>query len=65
MKITIKQNQDCKDFKDVYINNELLGYVMANDTMTPYECYESLKNNWAIDNMEYQNDLQIRDSLNY
>jgi len=60
MKITTEQNQDCKDFKDVYIDGKLLGYVMANNTMTPYECYESLQNNWAIDNMEYQNDLQIQ-----
>jgi hypothetical protein len=60
MKITVKQNQDFKDFKDVYIDSKLLGSVMANDTMNANECYESLKNNWEIDNMEYQNDLQIQ-----
>jgi hypothetical protein len=60
MKITVKQNQDFKDFKDVYIDSKLLGSVMANDIMNANECYESLKNNWEIDNMEYQNDLQIQ-----
>jgi hypothetical protein len=62
---TVKQNQDYKDFKDVYIDNKLLGCVMADDTMSAYECYQSLKNNWEIDNLECQSDLQIQDSLNY
>ena len=56
---TVKQNQDCKDFKDVYIDNKLLGCVMADDTMSAYECYQSLKNNWEIDNLEGQSELLI------
>jgi hypothetical protein len=38
---------------------------MADDKMTAYECYEALKSNWDIDRMEYQNDLQIQNSLSY
>ena len=64
-KITIKQNDNCKLFKDVYINEECIGTVMADDKMTAYECYEALKSNWDIDRMEYQNDVQIQNSLSY
>jgi hypothetical protein len=65
LKITIKQSDNCKLFKDVYSNGECIGSVMADDKMTAYECYEALKSNWDIDRMEYQNDLQIQNSLNY
>jgi hypothetical protein len=58
MKISIKQNEDCIYFKDVYINEDIVGTVMANDKMTPFECYQSLRNNWEIDNLELENDLQ-------
>ena len=58
--ITIKQNEACKYFKDVYINNEIIGSVMADEKMNAYQCYEALKNNWAIDNLELQNDLQMQ-----
>ena len=64
-KITIKQNDNCKLFKDVYINGECIGTVMADDKMTAYECYEALKSNWDIDRMESQNDVQIQNSLSY
>jgi len=64
-KITIKQSENCKLFKDVYINGKCIGTVMADDKMTAYECYEALKSNWDIDRMEYQNDLQIQNSLSY
>ena len=64
-KITIQQSENCKSFKDVYINGECIGTVMADDKMTPYECYEALKSNWDIDRMEYQNDAQIQKSLSY
>ncbi len=64
-KITIKQNDNCKLFKDVYINGECIGTVMADDKMTAYECYEALKSNWNIDRMECQNDVQIQNSLSY
>jgi len=65
MEITVTKNEKCKYSKDVYINGECIGTVMANDEMTPYECYKSLKSNWEIDKMEYKNDLQIQNSLNY
>jgi len=45
MNITIKQNENCKWSKDVYINGECVGSVMADDKMTSYECYEDLKSN--------------------
>jgi len=64
-KITIKQSENCKLFKDVYINGECIGTVMSDDKMNAYECYEALKSNWDIDRMEYQNDLQIQNSLSY
>lgn len=57
-KITTCQNENCKYSKDVYLNGSLIGVVMANDEMTPLECYESLKNNWKIDELECQIDLQ-------
>lgn len=65
LKITIKQSENCKLFKDVYINSECIGTVMANDKMTAYDCYEALKSNWDIDSMECQHDLQIQNSLSY
>jgi len=58
-KITIQQSENCKSFKDVYINGKCIGTVMADDKMTAYECYESLKLNWDIDRKEYKNDVQI------
>jgi hypothetical protein len=57
-KITICQNENCKYSKDVYLNGKIIGTVMANNEMTPLECYESLKNNWTIDELECQIDLQ-------
>jgi hypothetical protein len=63
--ITISQNENCKFSKDVYINGKCIGRVMANDNMSAYECYQSLKNNWEIDNLECQSDLQIENSLSY
>ena len=65
MKITIQQNENCKWSKDVYINNLCVGSVMADDKMTASECYKSLKNNWSIDQMEYQNDLMALQHINY
>ena len=59
MNITIKQSENSKLFKDVYINEKCIGSVMADDKMTPKECYESLKNNWAIDEIEYQHYKQL------
>lgn len=50
--MSVKQNENNKDFKDVYLNGSLIGRVMANDEITPLQCYESLKNNWAIDELE-------------
>jgi hypothetical protein len=50
--ITIQQNENCKFSKDVLINDECIGTVMANDSMTPFECYQSLKNKWEIDSLE-------------
>jgi hypothetical protein len=64
-KITTVQSESSKFFKDVYINGECIGTVMADDKMTPFECYQALKNNWAIDDMEYQNDVKIQRSINY
>jgi riboflavin synthase alpha subunit len=64
-KITTSQNEECKLYKDVYVNGKCIGTVMADDKMTPFECYQALKNNWAIDDMEYQNDVQIQRSINY
>ncbi len=65
MKITIKPSEYSKYFKSVYINGKCIGSVMADDKMTPKECYEELKNNWAISEMEFQSDLQIDRNLNY
>lgn len=63
--ITIEQNERCRFFRYVYIDGKCIGSVMADDTMTPFECYESLKNNWAIDEMESQHNLQIERSIDY
>lgn len=38
----------------VYKNEECLGTVMTDGTLTAKECYESLRNNWEIDKMEKQ-----------
>ncbi len=63
--ITIKQSKSSKFFKDVYVNGKCIGKVMANDSMTPIDCYEALKNNWEIDRMEMANDIAINNNLNY
>ncbi len=63
--ITIQQNENCKFSKDVLINGEIIGSVMANDKMTPFQCYQELKNKWEIDNLELQSDVIINQNLNY
>ena len=50
-KITIRQNQESKSFKDVYLNGKFIGSVISDGKSTPLQCYESLKNNWEIDRM--------------
>jgi hypothetical protein len=65
MKITIKQNENCKWSKDVYVNGKCIGRVMADDKMTPLDCYNSFKSNWSIDEMEKGIDLQVQKSLSY
>ena len=65
MKITIKQSESSKLFKDVYLNGKCIGTVMCDEKSTPMECYESLKNNWSIDEMERQEDAQIDRNSNY
>jgi len=64
-KITTEPNENCKDFKNILVNGKCIGTVLADDTMTPYECYEALKSNWAIDASEGIHDQQIQASLNY
>lgn len=63
--ITIEQSEECELFKDVYINGKCKGTVMADESMTPLDCWESLKNNWAIDDLEGIEDDRIIESLNY
>lgn len=63
--ITTEQNENSKDFKNVLINNECIGVVLADDSMSPIECYEALKNNWAIDEMEGVSDQQIDRNSTY
>jgi len=63
-KITIEQNE-IPSFKDVFINGVLIGSVMADNSMTPIECYNALKNNWEIDRAEMASDVAIDNSLNY
>lgn len=63
--ITIKSREHNSLFKEVYINGECVGVVMADETMSAKECYESLKNNWEIDRMEAQHDMDIDRSLDY
>jgi len=65
MKIASKQSENCKHFKDVYINGEIVGTTMADDTMTAFDCYENLKVSWSISEMELQNDFIINNTLNY
>lgn len=65
MIITTKPSEDSKFFKSVYVNGKCMGSIMADDKMTPKECYEELKNNWAISKMEMQSDLQIDRNSNY
>jgi len=65
MIITTKPTENSKFFKSVYVNGKIIGSVMDDDKMTPKECYEALKNNWAIDAMEMQSDLQIDRNSNY
>jgi hypothetical protein len=65
MKITIKTNQECEKYVDVYINGICKGTVMSDGTITPQEAWDNLKNNWAIDAMEAQNDINIDRNSNY
>jgi hypothetical protein len=65
MNITIKQTEGNRFNKDVFINGKCIGSVMADDKMTAKECYESLKNNWAIDLMESQHYKQLDRLENY
>jgi hypothetical protein len=39
-------------FVAVYKNEKCIGTCMADDSMTPYECYQNVLNNQAIDRME-------------
>ena len=64
-KITTEQNENCKFSKNVLIDGKCIGSVMADNSMSAFDCYESLKNNWAIDDLECQNDLQIDRNGNY
>lgn len=57
MSLRIEKLTDCASgswgyFVAVYINEKCIGTVMTDGTLTPKECYESLKNNWEIDRLE-------------
>ena len=59
MSLRIEKLTDCASgswghFVAVYKNEECLGTVMTDGTLTAKECYESLRNNWEIDKMEKQ-----------
>ena len=54
MLIRIEKLTDCARgtwgyFAAVYKNEEFLGKVMTDGTLTAKECYESLKNSWSTD----------------
>jgi len=51
MIVSIKKSET-KGFVDVYKNGSCLGCVMSDGTVTAKEAYESLMNNWSIDNKE-------------
>lgn len=53
--LRIERLSDCGDhhyFVAVYKNDECLGMVMTDGTLTAEECYKSLRNNWEINEME-------------
>jgi hypothetical protein len=59
MSLRIEKLTECASgswghFVAVYKNEECLGTVMTDGTLTARECYESLKNNLEIDKMEKQ-----------
>lgn len=60
MALRIEKSTDCTNvnwgyFFEIYKDDEYLGTVLlGNGTPTAEECYEELKNSWAIDEMERQ-----------
>lgn len=63
--ITIEQNENSEHFKNVYVDGKCQGSVMADENMSPLDCWESLKTNWAIDELEGIEDAKIIKSLDY
>lgn len=52
-------------FVAVYKNNECVGTCLTDGSESAKECYESVVNNRAIDNLEGIEDEKINNSLNY
>lgn len=57
MNLRIEKLEDCASggwgyFVAVYKNEECVGTVMTDGTLTPKECYENLLNNHEIDKLE-------------
>ena len=64
MSLKIEKLTDCASgpwgyFVAVYKDEQCLGTVMTDGSLTPKECYESLKNNWEIDEMEKRHYSQL------
>ena len=53
-KLTDRSSGSWGHFVAVYKNEECLGTVITDGTLTPKECYESLINNLEIDKEEKQ-----------
>jgi hypothetical protein len=63
-KITTNTGSTCY-FVAVYVNGHCIGTCLTDGTLTAQECYNSVKNNHAIDEMEKISDLMIDSQSNY
>ena len=57
MNLQIEKLEDCASgswghFVAVYKNEQCIGTVMTDGTLTAKECYDNLRKNWAIDRLE-------------
>jgi hypothetical protein len=64
-KVITTKPSEIKGDKEIYIDGEFIGRVMADDAMTPLECYQSLKNNWEIDRIEKAHYEALDNALDY
>jgi hypothetical protein len=59
MNLRIEKLEDCASgswgyFVAVFKNNNCVGTVMTDGTLSAKECYDNLLNNWRIDKLEKQ-----------